>query len=59
MPDFGRNLSQSLSSNHLAVAAIGVYRIALKHIKLDVWRIQFLDPLVAALISESSLIRFD
>lgn len=56
-PDFGINLSQSFSSNHLSMAAATVYRLVLKKIDLTIWKQKFLEPLLSAVISDSSLIR--
>lgn len=56
-PDFGHNLSQSFTSNHLAAAGVTVYRLILKKIGLGMWEKQFLDPFVGALTSNVALIR--
>ena len=56
-PDFGLNLSQSFTSNHLAAAGVTVYRLILKKISLQIWEKQFLDPFVSGLTSDVTLVR--
>lgn len=39
------------------MAAATVYRLVLKKIDLTIWKQKFLEPLLSAVISDSSLIR--
>ena len=51
---FGRELCQSLGSNHLVSVGVAVYKTVLKNISVDLWERQFLHPLTECLLNNKN-----